>query len=186
MSCPGSLSAKNLDGIGADKSLFKLEKSVTVRDWCKTDGSLEGEGKDGTHNWQQAASGTLTDGGTNFVKVVAISWGLWCCCDGQKASILFSGLNDKNLRGAQSRSARPRTSVAQQTAVPVAPEQRGAWRSSKELVPGRAAAVAVVTPATAMMMLEKCMFWALERREKDLRRMEIWRRLLLQMVSGMK
>lgn len=78
-SYPGSLTVKNLDGIGADKSLFKLKKSITVRDECIIDASLESEGKDGTYNWQQAASGTLTDGSTNFVKVVTISWGLWCC-----------------------------------------------------------------------------------------------------------
>ena len=68
----------------------------------------------------------------------------------------------EDLRGAQSRSATPSTSVAQHTALLVAPEQSGSWRSKRELLPGTAAAMAVLAPAMATMMLEKCMltwFW---------------------------
>ena len=62
-----------------------------------------------------------------------------------------------NLRGAQSRSATPRTSVAQHSGLLLAPEQRAAWRSSRVLLPGTAAAMAVVAPTRATTMVWKRM-----------------------------
>lgn len=60
--------------------------------------------------------------------------------------------------GAQSRSATPRTSVAQQTAELSVPVQASnVWRSLRVLKPGAGAARTVVAPARAMTMAEKCM-----------------------------
>lgn len=53
-----------------------------------------------------------------------------------------------NLRVAQSRSARLRTSVAQQSGLP--PVQTGSWRSSRE------AGAATAAAAKAAMMVKNC------------------------------
>lgn len=64
---------------------------------------------------------------------------------------------------AQSRSARPRTSVAQHCAVPVRPEQSGmTWRLSSPGVDSETAAGAGAASATAAkraaVMMENCIF----------------------------
>lgn len=56
----------------------------------------------------------------------------------------------KDLRGAQSKSARPRTSVAQHSALLLIPRHKGNCRS----VRGMALATVMVAPAMAATMVE--------------------------------
>lgn len=70
----------------------------------------------------------------------------------------FASRRAKNLRGAQSRSARPSTSVAQQTGLLLPLQTRAACLSTSILLPGMADATIVLAPAArATTTVEKRM-----------------------------
>lgn len=111
-----------------------------------------------THDGQRAAASSLADGGADvgeFVNAAGALRGCWF------VSLRLTAIGEaQHVRGAQSKSARPRTSVAQQTGVPEMPEQRrAAWRASRA---GMAEATAAVAPVRAMKMVEKCMLFVVD------------------------
>jgi len=107
----------------------------------------------GTYDWECTALSLLTDTGTDVDEVRHAGWSCWSCdrsglAEGPNTLISFRS----NLRGAQFKSATPRTSVAQQRALESVPVQTGAWRLS---IAGNA--MAAETPARRVVKrVENC------------------------------
>lgn len=117
-----------------------------------------------TYNWEQAAASTLANGGADSAEVVEVLGVPWCCKRKKKVSkwwmclCIDVRLGEEVLRGAQSKLAIPRMSVAQHCGLARALVQGSnvLWRSSRAASStGMAVAMEMVAPTRAAMMTEK-------------------------------